>query len=223
MSKLINFSEVIIRTFNECTNLYGNILNYGIKFISTYEYIYKCAHELLGKRYIVKKVSEMLKDNIEVGKGYYFLSSEEKLEEQVALIIAFNLKNQVKELKRTIRFSYELYKKNKGTFFDEKFILLLNRQCGKLSINYEVFELFLIMFEYFHIKENLSYEKAIKISFRKIEMICPNILSKIFDGKGLSYESFTSLIKSKIKSDKKELASKVDFASLKDIYMKYKS
>ena len=218
MPKLISFSNVVVQAYKECTNLYGSITNYGYKFISNYEYLYSCSYKLLRKKEIVKIVSEVLQDNIDVGKEYYFLSSLEKLEEQVALVLAFKLKKQVKELSRTIKFCTDLYRKNKFSFFDDKFILLLNRQCGKLSISYEVFELFLIVFEYFYNKKSLSYETSIKISFRKLDIICPGVLSKIFEGKELDYISFSNLIKCKVKTEKNVILSKLDFISLPKMY-----
>ena len=223
MPKLISFSNVVAKAYKECINLYGNITNYENKFISNYEFIYNQSYKLLRNKKIVKCVSEILQDNIDVGKEYYFLSSIEKLEEQVALILAFKLKKQVNELKRTIKFASDLYKKNKFTFFDEKLILLLNRQCGKLSVSYEVFELFLILFEYFYNDRNLSYDKAIKISYKKLNVLCPGILLKIFEGKELDYKSFINLIKTKVKCEKNEIFSKIDFFELPNMISKYKN
>ena len=129
MPKIISFANVTVRSFKECVNLYGNIINYGISFISNYEYIYNCVYKLLRRRYIIKSISQMLEDNIEVGKEYYFLSNPENLEEQAALIVALNLKKEVRELKRTIKFCTDLYRKNKSSFLNEKFILLLNKSA----------------------------------------------------------------------------------------------
>lgn len=223
MSKLISFSNVVVKAYKECTNLYGNVSNYGNKFISNYEFIYNQTYKLLRNKKIVKCVSEILQDNIDVGKEYYFLSSTEELEEQVALILALKLKKQFRKLNRTIKFVSHLYKMNKFTFFDEKFILLLNRQCGKLSISYEIFELFLIIFEYFYCKKGLPYESSIKISFKKLDILCPGIIFKIFEGKELDYQSFINLIKTKVKCEKKEIFSKINFSSLPKMYEKYKN
>lgn len=222
MPKIISFSNVVEHAYKECVNLYGCITNYGNKFISNYKYIYIYAYKLLSKEKFKMLVVDILKDNIEVGKEYYFLSSSEKIEEQVALILAFKLKKRVQELKRTIKFLSDLYRKNKGSFFDEKFILLLNRQCGRLSINYEVFEMFLIVFEYFHYNKELPYDTAINISFKKLEIVCPGTLLKIFECKNLNYENFINLINSKVKSNKQYVFSDIDFLQLPKVYKKSK-